>query len=102
MQITETMRANKVNIGFTVTDGSLTFMDIIDLPKEQFDMMSEAQITAMKQKKYSDWVLALNTSPPPDTVESLTVQIAFVDRELLKLDKYKKILKDKLDSIKGK
>jgi len=53
-------------IDFTKTNGQLTLQDALWL--EDDNMLTDAEIEAMKQIRFNDWV-AVITAPPVDIIE---------------------------------
>jgi len=53
-------------IDFTKTNGQLTLQDALWL--EDDNMLTDAEIEAMKQIRFNDWV-AVITTPPVDIIE---------------------------------
>lgn len=82
MEITETIREEQVEIGFTVTDEPYTFMDRFTLPKKVFDGMLEEDITKMETDRYNAWLAELTRPPHDPTKEELQAQSASAQQQI--------------------
>lgn len=60
-----------IKIDFEITKNRMTLKDAIHLPKNH--QYTEAQIEAMKQKRFDDWY-AIVTAPQKDEVVEETVE----------------------------
>lgn len=59
-----------VSIEFEKTDGTYTLVDAIVVTEAEYAQLTEADIDAMEQKRWEDW-LAIVTAPQPEIIEEV-------------------------------
>lgn len=67
---------------FTINQNGHSLSDAIVLPIAQYNALTPAQITQMKQDRFNSWLIVINTPPP---VIPINQQLADVDSEIAAL-----------------
>ena len=62
------MDDGQVKINFKKTDGTYTLQDAIHMPRAAYDALSEAEVEAMKQQRFDNWITIITTPAPEPEV----------------------------------
>lgn len=74
---------------FRIDRDGHSFADAICLPKEEFEKLTEADIEAIKEERFQNWLTVINTTQPEVPPEQ---QLVDVESQIASLDEQKEML----------
>lgn len=87
---------------FTLVQNGQSLTDALVLPIGEYNALSAAQITALKQQRFDNWQNLIK-NPPAPVEPSKAEKLVTIDKDLLSLDEQKQtLLKMKTDLQGGK
>lgn len=74
---------------FRIERDGKNYADAICLPEEEFDKLTEQDIEAIKEERFTNWLKVINTPQPEVSPEK---QLEDVEAQITSLDEQKEIL----------